>query len=706
VTEAARNGGAKRGSARPVGRLLLLILCLAPGLTRAAGPLSLLMARPAVVRTLAPQANAAPSDLRLQLQSELGTHELQLTPNRTLGVLATRLAGRAQAYRGQLSGQPGSWVALTRIGARWTGVLFDGVHYIGVDNGRSLATISADAARSSPDSTLVFRLSDLKLDQGSFEGDIRVPNAEAMADAVAGELAQPQTAEAVMAAATLATKRLSVALIADAELALQDGAAVETNMLARLNIVDGYFSAQVGVRLQSLSLTVMTAGSQPFTTVDSKALLDELKNYRFGSPTQRSAGLSHLMTGRDLDGTGPTGRTIGIAYIGGLCSNSFSASLSEARRDINFDALVAAHEIGHVFGAPHDGDTDYACGSVNPATDPHLMAPQLNGISTFSSCSLDQIAPVVTRAACLAPVDAADGTVEAPNEVALPQGLPFDVTVAVRSVGNATLTDASLRISVPTTTTLPVALLAASSDVGACTLNGQVADCPLGSLPVDTSRNVTFRVQGAATGSASATLRVLSSNDGLSANNTRALRMSFAPGTDMATSVTLDAGSITAGGSTNAAITLDNRGPVAVTDARVVISLPANLTLQSQTLEGITCAPVTDGLTCGPLALSAGTSARVNLVLRGDITGSFTLAAVASSSAPEILPADNTAQRTLQVTAVPVQTTGGSGGGTGGSGGGGSMPAGLLALLAALSALVARSRRQGVDVAAAKYFAR
>jgi hypothetical protein len=516
-----------------------------------------------------------------------------------------------------------------------------------------------------------------------------------------------------MAAATLATKRLAVALIADAELATQDGAAVETNMLARLNIVDGIFSSQVGVRLQSLSVTVMTAGTQPFTTTDSSALLDELKNYRFGSPTQRSAGLSHLMTGRNLDG-----RTIGIAYISGLCSNSFSASLSEARNSLQFDALVAAHEMGHVFGAPHDSETGSAC-EATPAT--FLMAPQLNSNSNFSQCSLDQIAPVVTRASCLAPVNAADGTVEAPTEVAVPQALPTDITVAVRSVGNATLTGVSLRVSVPSTLSLPVALQAASSDAGACTISGQVADCPLGSLAPDTTRNVTFRVQGANTGTVTATLRVLSDNDGLASNDARTLRLRFAAGADMAADITTDASAITVGGTVNAMIGLDNRGPATVSDARLVITLPASLAVQSQTLENITCVAVTEGLTCGPMTMAAGATARVSLVLRGDATGSFTLGAVASSSAPETQPSDNSAQRALQVNAVPVANTGGSAGG--GSGGGGTLPAAALALLAAMATAASRARRQGraagalrqpaepaapqgSSVAAAKYFAR
>lgn len=678
---------------------------MVPGLAPAAGIVQLQLARPVVVRNLAPAADAAAGDIRLQLQSELGSPELRLTPNRTLGVLATRLAGRAQAYRGELVGRPGSWVALTRVGSRWTGLWFDGAHYFGVDDARSLAGISPDAARAAPDAPLVFRLADLRLDEKSFEGDMKLPSAEVLAQDLEHELSQPQAVEGVMAAVQLATRRLAVALVADAELAVQDGAAVETNMLARLNIVDGIFASQVGVRLQSSSVTVLNAGNQPFTTTDSSALLEELRNYRFGTPVQRSAGLTHLMTGRNLDG-----RTIGIAYISGLCSNSFSASLSEARSNLQFDALVAAHEIGHVFGAPHDTESGSACEAA-PAG--FLMAPQLNQSSTFSQCSLDQVAPVVARSSCLVSVDAADGTIEAPNEVGLPQGQPAQFTVGVRSVGNTTLSGASLRVTLP----VSVTLLAASSDAGACTLTGQVAECALGSIAPEGARSMSLTVQRASGGTVSANLRLSAANDGLASNDSRSLRLAFAPGADMAAGATLDAAGITVGGGVNAVFTLDNRGPADVTDARLVITLPASLALTAQTVEGITCTPVSEGLTCGPLAMAAGTAARVTLALRGDATGSFTLGAVASASAPEILPADNAVQRSLQVNAVPVPNPGTSGGGSGG-GGGGSLPAAALVLLAGLAA--ARARRQvraagalrepaapqGTAVAAAKYRAR
>jgi uncharacterized repeat protein (TIGR01451 family) len=173
----------------------------------------------------------------------------------------------------------------------------------------------------------------------------------------------------------------------------------------------------------------------------------------------------------------------------------------------------------------------------------------------------------------------------------------------------------------------------------------------------------------------------------------------------MAASATLDATTITVGGTANAVVTLDNRGPADVTDARLVITLPANLTLQSHTVEGITCVPVTEGLTCGPQAMPAAGTGRVNLVLRGDVAGAFTFSAVASSSSPEIQSSDNTVQSTLQVNAVPVPNPGTGGGGSGG-GGGGSLPWTVLALLAALATTVSRGRLQGTAVAAAKYFPR
>lgn len=680
----ARKAGAILSGVNRPGALVLCLLAAVVAPAAAAASLQLRQAKSAVLQVLAAQPQGDLDSVQLQVQSDLGVQVLKLKTNRTLGVLAARLRGKAAAYQGELTNVPGSWVAVTRIGSRWTGIWFDGSHYFGIDDARSLARISTEAARGAPDRHLVFRLADLATD-ASFEGDIRMPTAEAMAQRVEGELSQPMQTEAItMAAAVLPTKRLAVALIADLELANQDGPQTETNMLARLNIVDGIFASQVGVHLQSGSATVLSA-TQPFDTTDPSSLLTELSTYRSGSQVQRASGLSHLFTGRNLDG-----RTVGIAYISGLCSNTFSASLSEARDTVQFDALIAAHEIGHVFGAPHDGEPSSACEST-PTT--FLMAPQLNNSSTFSSCSLEQIAPVVARASCLAPYDSADGTVDAPTEVAVALNVPTDITVTVQSVGTATLNNATLRISVP----VSVALQSASGAIASCSVAAQTADCALGDLAPGATQSVTFRVLAQSAGTPNVQLRVMASNDGLAANDTRNLLLRVSQGADLALSGTIDRSAVAVGDSLSAVLTLQNRGPTDVTDARVAVTLPSGLTLLQQSGENVTCAVVTAGLTCGPQSLAAGATMRATLTLRADASGSLVIGSQASASAPELQAADNQLQQTVSVTATSAPASPGSP--SGGRGGGG-MLSGMA--LAALSVLAARTARRRYFIAAAK----
>jgi hypothetical protein len=92
---------------------------------------------------------------------------------------------------------------------------------------------------------------------------------------------------------------------------------------------------------------------------DGSLLLNSLRDYRSGSATQQQAGLSHLMTGRDLDGQTvalPSSATPARGQWHCPGSSRFSASFRSARF-VSYDALIAAHEMGR-FGAPHDGETD------------------------------------------------------------------------------------------------------------------------------------------------------------------------------------------------------------------------------------------------------------------------------------------------------------------------------------------------------------
>lgn len=404
----ARNAGASPVAGRVARVLSLFIMALAAPCLHAAGA-RLLHSDAGVVR-LAPRVDAISADpLQLQIQTGAGLHILQLRRHDALGAIGAGGPGRAEAFQGVVAGQPGSWAAVTRIGNRWSGIWFDGRDFYGTESAGALAGAEQKTLAGAADAPVVFRLSDVVWDDHSFEGDLRhAPPGNGQQLAL--DLAQP----AVAAGEEGPTHRLKVALVADSLLAARDGDDLENNMLARLNVVDALFSNQLGVEVTTDSVTLFTSsGTDPFTgTEEATDLLEELSAWRAGNAWQRQTALTHLFTGRDF-----ARRTVGLAYLDTLCSRRYSASLSEARGPATFAALIAAHEIAHVFGAPHDGDAEGACATT---TGNYLMAPRINGSQQFSACSLAQMAPRVEAAACLQKL--ATGTVPQPSISPVTQG--------------------------------------------------------------------------------------------------------------------------------------------------------------------------------------------------------------------------------------------------------------------------------------------
>src|SRR5690606_40314985 len=146
----------------------------------------------------------------------------------------------------------------------------------------------------------------------------------------------------------------------------------------------------------------------------------------------RAYGLTHLFTGRDLDGT-----TVGIAYMDALCDARYGAGLTEVTtRGTWYESLIAAHEIGHNFGAVHDGEPGKACASTPSGQ--FLKSANVNGIDTFSECSLSSMQPAIARASCIRPLPPADVALD-PDLGTLrhPVGTAFDWELAVRNEGGA-----------------------------------------------------------------------------------------------------------------------------------------------------------------------------------------------------------------------------------------------------------------------------
>jgi hypothetical protein len=171
----------------------------------------------------------------------------------------------------------------------------------------------------------------------------------------------------------------------------------------------------VGVELQVESVNIagdLTAGLS--ATTDSSALLEELGQLRRRTPALYATGLTHLFTGRQLDGD-----TAGVAYTLGLCSQRFASSLTMAHNSAALDTLITAHEIGHVFGAPHDGTEQCA---ATPQSQ-YIMTPVLTtSVTSFSQCSLDQIDTVIDSYSCVVPLPSPGPAPPAPPAPAPPPG--------------------------------------------------------------------------------------------------------------------------------------------------------------------------------------------------------------------------------------------------------------------------------------------
>lgn len=283
-----------------------------------------------------------------------------------------------QLYRGSVVGAPNSWVRLTQYGERLSGMIWDGVEMYVIDSSDEIAEALTTPPHSDTPYPLIYRLADATL------------GGQCALDPLATPLNDYQGLVGHLQELLAATRQLNFAVVADTQFA-QANSDPRGAVVARMNAVDGIFSEQVGVHLNVSEIRLLTNNGS-LTATSPGTLLNQLSAFAGGSGFT-NPGLTHLFTGRDLDGS-----VIGIAYLSSLCSARFGVGLSETRGTGTAGALTVAHEVGHNFGAPHDNQGGSPCASTSGT---FLMNPFLNGSDQFSQCSLSQIQPNVSNATCL-----------------------------------------------------------------------------------------------------------------------------------------------------------------------------------------------------------------------------------------------------------------------------------------------------------------
>ena len=340
-----------------------------------------------------------------------GRHfEVNLEPNNNIGRAVAASRPDIKPYRGTVTGQAGSWVRLTQTGEGWRGIISDGHELYAIEpestvNKASVPSLSESEGSSSA-TPAIYRLADALIPDGAAYCGTETD--ENLIGGVTGHATASQAFSSIAKdlsmkdTTTTATRQLVVGVVADHTFADNLGTDPESEIVARMNVVDGIWGTQVGIAIVLGPVAIFTDTTDTFTaTTTPTDLLTEVANYRARVAPSDGSALTHLMTGRALDGN-----IVGISYLGAVCDGNYSASLSANVTSTTEGALITAHELGHSFNAVHDGVAG-VCAST-PQT--YLMAPTINFSNQFSSCSLTSIATKAVTASCVQAVGASSGS--------------------------------------------------------------------------------------------------------------------------------------------------------------------------------------------------------------------------------------------------------------------------------------------------------
>lgn len=403
--------------------------------------------------------------------------ELQANP-RLASSLPASERSTVTPFKGVVTGIAGSWVRLMQLEGQFSGAIWDGEQLYLLAPASEVAASLDQPLQAGTDATLIFRVADTE--GGAIGGTCATTGSGGNADRYGALIAELKGRRSLLQAAAIGGE-IEVGVLGDAQFSAFGTAA---RIIARMNVVDGIFTEQLGILITPVDLTIFNGGNDPFTGTDAIDLLEQLRSYRQSRPALQTRGITHLMTGRNLDGN-----TAGIAYIGSVCDARHGVSLSEASGGDATAPLIIAHELGHNFGAPHDNEPGSVCAGT-PGS--YLMNPFLNGSDDFSQCSLQQMQVELSAAPCVLSPRIADVTVsfDTPT-LRVPIHRPYSFPVTVTSLGDQPSENVRLTVAANGGFVLPVTSVAAPAGVTCSTQANGIA-CNFGTVAAGESRQVTI----------------------------------------------------------------------------------------------------------------------------------------------------------------------------------------------------------------------
>jgi len=299
------------------------------------------------------------------------------------GALQEAELPEVQTYRGEVEGLEGAGVAASVADGKLSAVIL-------LDDGsRWYVEPMADPVASPPlgNPHMVYHSKDI----------VERPH-RCGTDHRGGGAALAETGDVV--AGPVGTMRIcDIAFDADFEFYQANGSSVAQTIQDIENVLNGVsliYESELNITYELTSIIVRSSAVDPYTSSDPTTLLLQLRNEWNNFRLNVHRDITHLMTGRDLNGA-----IIGAAYPNSMCEVCAGANgygLSQSR----FSVLMAdrvfltAHEIGHNWGAAHcDGQSD--CG---------IMCSVIGGcagtLTEFGSGSSAAIQATASTAPCLA----------------------------------------------------------------------------------------------------------------------------------------------------------------------------------------------------------------------------------------------------------------------------------------------------------------
>ena len=196
--------------------------------------------------------------------------------------LDQRGTSSGQLYRGHIAGIAGSWVRLSYAAERWTGMLWDGAEAYILDSSAEVAGALQSGRSKNTAHHTIYRLSDTV---GTRETCALHSFAPPLNDyrGLIDELQQQMVLPA-------ASAHLNLAIVADTQF-VQGVGNPQAAALSRINVVDGIFSEQVGVKLHISELRLLQ-NNGVLSSNNPSAILDQFERFVI-APGFTNPGLAH-----------------------------------------------------------------------------------------------------------------------------------------------------------------------------------------------------------------------------------------------------------------------------------------------------------------------------------------------------------------------------------------------------------------------------